>query len=81
MSDLREARLEAIEGVLELMRSVGTLNLEDDAIIPHSNGYSCWFIPKGALGTAPLSAEEILVRIESRQAHQQILERQRRNNA
>lgn len=80
-SSLVAARLEAIEGLLDLMRTAGTLDPERDAIIPFSNGYSTWFITTaqakgdweqvtkdGNSPTSPVSAEEILRRIDARKA-------------
>jgi hypothetical protein len=68
----RQLRVAVVEGVLELMKSAGTLQEEHDAIIPHGNGYSCWFIAsyksQEIPSTYPLTAEEILDRIDARAA-------------
>lgn len=66
----RVERLSVVEGVLDLMRSAsrwhGEGGIEPDAILPHHNGYSMWFVSLDQLGTAPLTAEEILDRIDAR---------------
>lgn len=74
MSDLTP--LEAVQGVLDLMRtsSLPKDEWDEDVILPYTNGYSMWFI--GAkenytdtghiMYTAPLSAQEILDKIETR---------------
>ena len=64
----RALRLRTIQGVLDLMQTVGTLDQATDAICPNGNGYSMWFYDPNGLGTAPLSADEILRRIEAREA-------------
>lgn len=62
----RSAELRAIEGVLDLMDKAGTLDMLPDTIVPYGNGYGCWFIAHGQHGTKPLTAEEILQRVEGR---------------
>lgn len=53
---------------MRLMQSSGSFTLEPDAIAPHSNGYSCWFLdPHNQTTTKGLTAEEILERIEARE--------------
>jgi hypothetical protein len=67
----RTAMLEAIDGVLDLMRDSGTLRTHPDTIHPYCNGYSTWFITMRDGhwdGTFPLDAQEILRRIEARKA-------------
>lgn len=63
-------RRAVVEGVLALMRSAGLPfdEMELDVLIPHSNGYGCWFIGRDQLGTAPLTADEILAMIDARAA-------------
>ena len=69
---LDAARLAAVQGVLDLASTAGTLHADPDAIWPHCNGYSTWFTAPDAdglwLGTAPLTAKEILARIDKRAA-------------
>lgn len=65
--------LEAVQGVLDLMETAGLPmdEWEPDVIVPHTNGYGCWFIDgaeyREAPSTAAISAEAILARIEARQ--------------
>jgi hypothetical protein len=69
---LETARVDAVKGVLDLMYQAGThptVEREVGAIVPHSNGYSCWFFAhENDIGTHPLSAEEIVARIDANRA-------------
>lgn len=64
----RSDRVAIVQGVLDLMFTANTVNVEPDAILPYSNGYSCWFILRETLpvGTRPATADEILERIDAR---------------
>lgn len=66
----RELRLRTIKGVRDLLRSAGSMSPERDAISVESNGYSLWLVPYDPqpMNTAPISDEEILRRIEAREA-------------
>ena len=66
----RELRLRTIEAVSDLLSSAGSMSPERDAISVHSNGYGMWFVPYDPqpMGTAPIKKEEILRRIEAREA-------------
>lgn len=69
---LRAARLDGVNAVLRMMQDGGKPRdmQEPGAIVPHTNGYACWFIDLQAdlPGTYPLSAEEILRRYDEREA-------------
>lgn len=67
---VRELRLQTIEAVSDLLSSAGSMSPERDAISVHSNGYGMWFVPYDPqpMGTAPIKKEEILRRIEAREA-------------
>lgn len=64
-------RRETIEAMTGLMRTafLPFYEVDQDALIPHTNGYSCWFLSydqvHGAgIGTAPLTTDEIEARVE-----------------
>ncbi len=65
----KQRRLEAIEGVLDLLGQahVHPDEVPTDAITMHVGGQGHgWLIAVDQIGTAPLSAEEILARIDAR---------------
>lgn len=66
----REIRLRTIEAVCDLMSTAGNYAPDADAIVPHTNGYNMWFLPYNPkpMGTAAIDTEEILRRIEAREA-------------
>lgn len=66
----RELRLRTIEAVCDLMHSSGSFDVDADAIVPHSNGYGMWFVAYDPqpISTARIPTEEILRRIEAREA-------------
>lgn len=66
----RDLRLRTIQGVKDLLRSSGSMYPERDAVYVESNGYSAWLssLAKEQRSTAPISNEEILRRIEAREA-------------
>jgi len=70
VQELQAERLAVVKGVLDLMQTAGLPQdeIEPDALMPFSNGYSCWFIGKDQLDTAPLSEAEILALIDARAA-------------
>jgi len=72
---VRETRLQTIRAVMDLMQESAQPHWhKTDAIAPYTNGYGMWFIGREnftngqMLGTAPLKPEEILARIEAREA-------------
>lgn len=72
VSSSRPEFVAGIQAVLDLMHQAGChpdVEREPGAIMPHSNGYGCWFIADDAEalpGTHPLNAEEIAARWELR---------------
>ena len=66
----RRVMIRTVEGVMDLMHDAGRFPDEQrpDTIIPHSNGYGCWFIDLDGEkhGTFGLTAEQIVDRIEAR---------------
>lgn len=63
---LADATEAAIQGVLTLMSEANThpdRGRVPGAIVPVSNGYSCWFTAHDSPGTYPLSAVEIAERV------------------
>lgn len=66
----RELRLRTIKGLRELLREGTTMSPAADGLSVESNGYGLWLVAYDPqpISTAPISDEEILRRIEAREA-------------
>lgn len=63
----RSVKVAAVEGVLALLETANTISPAPDVIQSYGTGYSTWLIDPHAIGTFPLTAEQIVDRIEARE--------------